>query len=249
VSGAAVSGADALDGADALPGAGGLPGADTLAGAGGLAGVGVVFGSPRGGADILPGTRVLKVRTADPAAFIAVGGQTWGRVADGRVDLVPRPRPAPHSRPASWVPASSGGFSEDVDLIKVTPMTTAERLRRQLRGLAGVVIEGFGAGHVPRPHLEVLGGFAGPVVISTQVLTDAERLGTYASDRLLTGLPQVIEGGAMTSVAALVKLSWALAHNIDARKIMSTELAGEFGTPGFTVESAAGSHTIGWQED
>lgn len=199
-----------------------------------LPGVCVVFTSPGGGADILPGTRVLKVRTAGLAAFSCVGGRTWGRVADGRADLAPIPRPT------AWQPAASGEFSEDVDLIKITPMTTAARLRSRLQGLAGVVIEAFGAGHVRAPHIEVLRDFDGPVVISTQVLTDGERLGTYASDRTLTDLPQVIRGGSMTSVAALVKLSWAVGHDIDARKIMATELAGEFGTTGFSVESASG---------
>lgn len=206
-----------------------------------LPGVWVVFSSPgaaagtKAGADILRGTRVLKVRTADPAAFSSAAGRPPGRVADGKVDLPSLPR-----RPARWRPAATARFNEEVDLIKITPMTTSSRLRGQLRGLAGVVIEGFGAGHVRAPHVQVLRDFDGPVVISTQVLTDAERLGTYASDRLLTDLPQVIRGGPMTSVAALVKLSWALGQALDPREIMSTELAGEFGAIGSSVESASG---------
>ena len=57
--------------------------------------------------------------------------------------------------------------------------------------------------------------FAGPVVLTTQVVTDAERLGSYASDGAILQLPNVIPGGATTSTMALVTLSWALGNGQD----------------------------------
>jgi L-asparaginase/Glu-tRNA(Gln) amidotransferase subunit D len=192
-----------------------------------VAGVSVVLGSPDEGvaADVLPPTRLLKVRTSGRAAFRAVGARPLARVVEGRVVDDGDLRPS-----GDALLATTTVFAETVDLIKITPMTTARRLRRLLAGLDGVVLEGFGAGHVPSDHLGVLRAFDGPVVVSTQVTTDAERLGGYASDQLLLDIPQVVRAGRMTSVTALVKLSWALGQGLDVRETMEMDVVGEHGT-------------------
>ncbi|WP_324274930.1 asparaginase [Blastococcus brunescens] len=153
-----------------------------------LRGVAVVFTSPDDGAtaDILRGTRAVKRRTSEAAAFESVGAPLWGRVADDEVRL---DRDAPR-RTAATLPDGECAFSPHVDVVKVSPMTTGDRMRRLLAGLHGVVVEGFGAGHVPRAALDALAAFDGPVVVCSQVSTDHERLGMYASDRRLTDIPR-----------------------------------------------------------
>jgi L-asparaginase/Glu-tRNA(Gln) amidotransferase subunit D len=184
-----------------------------LVAASGHPGVCVVFGTGAGRAAVFDPRRVLKVRTLDAGAFQPLRGHAWGFVLDG---VVTRAAPGPVRAPRSECPPTARArFAEDVDLVKVTPLTGATRLARLLTGLHGVVIEGYGAGHVAADQLDVLASFAGPVVMATQVLTDEERLGSYASDQALLDLPHLIPAGATTSVAALVTLSWALGEGRD----------------------------------
>ena len=185
----------------------------------------IVFSSPNSGidAEIFRGNRTVKHKTAGADAFRSVGTLPLGYVTRGRAHLTSRARLGPAREPFALRPH----FSESVDLIKVTPLTSAGRLRHCLEQLSAVVIEGTGVGHVHTDHLNVLADFAKPVVITTQVLHDAERLGSYASDRALTSLPNVILAGALTSATALTKLSWALGEGLDPYSIMSQDVAGE----------------------
>ena len=177
----------------------------------------MVFGSeePHVDAVVLDPLRVRKVRTEGTAAFTSAG-PFLGRVLDGEVVLEKREQPTSLPDP----PRREGCFARDVELVKVTPMTTRARLARSLEGLRGVVIEGYGAGHVSHAQLEALRLFSGPVVVTTQVLGDAERLGCYASDRELLELPQVVPAGRATSVAALVTLSWALGSGLGVAELL-----------------------------
>lgn len=183
----------------------------------GRPGVKVVFGSEEPGVDavVLDPLTVLKVRTGGTAAFTSTG-PLLGRVVEGQVVLEDREQPSSPSDSRRHVSC----FARDVDLVKVTPMTTGARLARSLEGLRGVVVEGYGAGHVSAAQLEALRPFCGPVVVTTQVLGDRERLGCYASDRELLELPHVVPAGPATSVAALVTLSWALGSGLEVAELL-----------------------------
>lgn len=190
-----------------------------------LAEVCVVFSSPDPDtdADILRGNRAVKHKTAGVDAFRSVGTLPLGHVTRGEVHLTGRARVGLATKPFTLRP----DFSKDVDLLKVTPLTSPGRLSHCLDQLAAVVIEGTGVGHVHADHLDVLAGFPGPVVVTTQVLHDAERLGSYASDRNLTSLWNVIPAGTMTSATALTKLSWTLGQGLDPYEIITRDVAGE----------------------
>lgn len=180
-------------------------------------GVCVVMGieGPEDVTAVLDPMRVLKVRTRGSRAFTSAGVPAWGYVQDYDVTLLrgPQLEGAPHPMTVR------ANFDPKVDVVKISPMTDAARLFRLLADLRGVVIEGYGAGHVSAAHLEVLAGFRGPVVLTTQVASDAERLGAYASDRAILELPNVIPAGSATSVASVVALSWALAQDRDPRSL------------------------------
>jgi len=191
-----------------------------------LAEVCVVFSSTEQDtiADIIRGNRAMKQRTSAADAFRSVGLSRLGSVTPQRVSLTPPARLRP---PMPAATSLRPRFSGATDIVKITPMLTAPRLRALLEGLQGVVLEGTGAGHVHADHLEVIADFGRPTVLSTQVLYDAECLGMYASDRALTSLPNVIQGGGMTSATAVVKLSWALGQEFDAYEILPKDIAGE----------------------
>jgi L-asparaginase/Glu-tRNA(Gln) amidotransferase subunit D len=174
-----------------------------------------------GAAAVLDPRTVVKSRTHGDGAFSSIGSPTFGYVQDAAVTITSYPAPVLESTPSvvesREVSDKSvlSAFDTAVDIVKISPFTDPDRLQRILAGLRGVVIEGYGAGHVPKSHLDVMREFAGPVVLTTQVITDAERLGSYASDRAILQLPNVIPGGATTSTTALVTLSWALGNGQD----------------------------------
>lgn len=186
-------------------------------------GVCVVMGTDHfeGAAAVLDPRSVVKTRTHGDAAFSSIGFPIFGYVQDDTVTITSYPAPVLASTPSivGFREVSDESvlstFDNSVDIVKISPFTDPDRLQGILGGLRGVVIEGYGAGHVPKSHLDVMREFAGPVVLTTQVVTDAERLGSYASDGAILQLPNVIPAGATTSTMALVTLSWALGNGQD----------------------------------
>ena len=174
-----------------------------------------------GAAAVLDPRSVVKTRTHGDAAFSSIGFPIFGYVQDDTVTITSYPAPVLASTPSivGFREVSDESvlstFDNSVDIVKISPFTDPDRLQGILGGLRGVVIEGYGAGHVPKSHLDVMREFAGPVVLTPQVVTDAERLGSYASDGAILQLPNVIPAGATTSTMALVTLSWALGNGQD----------------------------------
>lgn len=149
-----------------------------------------------------------------------------GLVRDGAVTLT-----GTHRRRGLSSGVSSGRLQFDarVGLIKLHPGLTASVLETYLGEHSAVVVEGTGVGHLHDRLYEVVAAWKHPVVVSTQTPFGGESLGQYAGDQALMDLPNVIQGGAMTSETAYVKLSWCLAGNADPYVAMTEELVGEFG--------------------
>ena len=142
-----------------------------------LAGVVVVLGD-----EVHSARTVVKQHSVRPAAFASPGAGPLGLVAEGRLVLHARPLPKPVGvaptviRPSVWVPIVTIGLDDDA---------------RGLQAVAGadaVVLQAFGAGHVPswlvqpiaqlaalRPVVMVSRTGSGPVLRSTYGFPGSER--------------------------------------------------------------------------
>jgi len=172
---------------------------------------------------IIRGCRARKVHSHALAAFASIGSPPIGFVSGctiERSELVVRRRSSDTLRLAT-------ALNENVVLIKMTPNLSPEALTQFLKGASGVVIEGFGTGHIRTDLQPTIAGFSGPVVLSTQAFEGGERLGAYDVDRVILNIPNLIPAGDICSEAALVKLMWALAQGGEVRAIMGTNIAGE----------------------
>ena len=150
-----------------------------------------------------------KAHTSSPAgAFISRTAGPVGWLAEDRVRIVCRPVPQRHIAVSA----------REVPLVVIVKMFLGcdSRIISALRGLgcAGVVVEGFGGGHVPESVADALGTLAGqlPVVISTRVGAGEVLRGTYGStgdsaDLRARGL---ISAGVLTSAKAHLALSLLL---------------------------------------
>ena len=217
---------------------GGDPGSDSLpnlrdavlvAHAADLAEVCIVFSADaeRSSGMIIRGTRARKTHSHAVNAFESINAAPLGFVAGDTVRII---ETAVRSRrPGKLRPATR--IEQNVLLVKATPALTSVGLARQLHGLAGVVVEGTGIGHIRRDLQEVVAGFGRPAVISTQAVYGGECLGLYEADQTILAIPNVIPAADMTSETAFVKLMWALGHGGDVRSIMRSDIAGEITPP------------------
>ncbi|NPA48116.1 MAG: asparaginase [Thermococci archaeon] len=132
-------------------------------------------------------------------------------------------------------------INPDVAYMRLIPGLKPEFLKSVFEsGCKGIVIEGYGVGGLPYRNRNVLSTVAEisrriPVVMTTQAVYGGVDMSRYEVGRkaLEAG---VIPAGDMTKEATVTKLMWALGHANsveDVRKIMTTNLAGELGDPGY----------------
>jgi L-asparaginase type I len=172
---------------------------------------------------IIRGCRARKVHSHAINAFASINVPPIGTIAGKtivRTSLEVRPRTASKLNLAT-------DLDTNVVLVKVTPNLTPEALDRCLQGVAGVVLEGTGVGHIRAELQSVIARFNKPAVMTTQTVYGGERLGLYDADRAILTIPNIIPAGDMSSDTALVKLMWALEQDGDVKSIMQTSIAGE----------------------
>lgn len=108
---------------------------------------------------------VRKTHTQSPAAFRSPAAGPIGWVSEGAVRIPLRPTDRRHIR----LPQEAG--DHDVALVKVWPGADGRLIRAAgALGYDGVVVEGFGGGHVPPATVEPLENLAArmPVVIASR---------------------------------------------------------------------------------
>ena len=180
------------------------------------------------------GCRGVKVRASGFSAFESINASYAARVT--HEGLMVNRQVLPEN---SGEPELKEQVSQDVFLLKLTP-----GLREELfdaladMGYRGIVIEAFGLGGVNVLNRGLSGirraverGVC--VVVTTQCLYDSSDLRVYQVGNRLLELG-VIQGGDMTSEAAMTKLMWALGQDMNPQEIkalFARNLAGEI-TPG-----------------
>jgi glutamyl-tRNA(Gln) amidotransferase subunit D len=179
------------------------------------------------------GTRVRKNHTSRRDAFETVGAEPLGEVDYSAVRAGAAPDESVTFR--REVSGRGGGdvevaaaFESDVELVKFTPGMDPSALE-YLDGMAGVVVEGTGLGHVHTDRIPRLGELVddGTVVAMTSQCLEGrvcDRVYDTGRDLLEAG---VVESGDTLPGTATVKLMWALANHDDPAGVMDRDLAGE----------------------
>lgn len=158
---------------------------------------------------------VLKTNTSSPSTFRSMVAGPLGWVAEGKPQIAFRHAELPHFT------ALSGRAVPAVALLKVT-LGDDERLIGSLEslGYAGLVVEGFGGGHVPSHMAPALGRLAEriPVVLASRTGSGSVLRKTYGfqgseQDLLARSL---IPAGFLDGLKARVLMSLLLADGADS---------------------------------
>jgi L-asparaginase len=183
--------------------------------------------------EIHAASRVRKTHTSSVSAFASPLGGPLGYLAEGRVHFVQRPE-ARFTMPSLPV-------SPAVPRVGLYPATLGDD-GALLEGLAaavdGLVIAGFGVGHVPETWPPLLAAIAGriPVVLASRVGAGFVATGTYGfpgSERDL-GERGLIPAGALDPYKARLLLQLALLHGA-----VRAQIEAAFGAAGGLGEASA----------
>ncbi|WP_226010667.1 Glu-tRNA(Gln) amidotransferase subunit GatD [Halomicrobium salinisoli] len=172
------------------------------------------------------GTRVRKNHTSRRDAFETVGREPLGEIDYETREIEWRRE---HAERGATDLALHDDLETDVELVKFTPGTPAERLERVGERAEGVVVEGTGLGHVNTDWIDVVDDLTDegtPVVMTSQCIEGrvCDRVYDTGRDLLDAG---IIEGEDMLPGTAKVKLMWALANAEDVADAMQEPIAGE----------------------
>ncbi len=180
-----------------------------------LAEVAVVFGS-----QIIYGSRAKKTSAFDLQAIVSVNEQPLGHIGLFiKFNAVRRVR-------GDREPLLETSLNENVARIAVYPGFKPEVLEYLVDIHDGIVLEGYGAGHIPTetnslvPAIKKATARKVPVVVSTQCIVGSTQMEIYEVGRC------ALEAGAipaldMTPEAAMVKLMWVLGQSRDMASVHS----------------------------
>jgi len=160
---------------------------------------------------------VRKTHTTSTGAFASPGAGPIGSLAEGRLLLRARP---PRRRAVGPL---SGPVTVRTAVVPMVLDDDGTLLRQAAAACDGLVVAGFGVGHVPMSIVDVLAGVADrlPVVLASRVGTGPVLANTYAfpgseSDLLGRGL---IGAGTLDAYKARVLLHLLLAGGADREAI------------------------------
>lgn len=180
-----------------------------------LAEVAVVFGS-----QIIYGTRAKKTSVFDLQAIVSVNEQPMGTIG-----LFIKFNSTPRARNRRR-PLLQASLDESIARIAVYPGFKPDILEYLARTHDGIVLEGYGAGHIPTetnsliPAIKAATARNVPVVVCTQCIVGSTQMEIYQVGRA------ALEAGAipaldMTPEAAMVKLMWVMGQTRDMVAIHS----------------------------
>lgn len=159
---------------------------------------------------------VCKTHSTSPGAFTSPNTGPIGRVIEGHPRLIARPMPAP------TYPAPTRGVR--IGLITACLGDDAELLNRLGSGFDGLVVAGFGVGHVPGTYVDPLAELASriPVVLASRTVAGPVLRSTYGfpgSERDLQGRG-LINSGLLGPLKARILLHVLVAAGADHHEIV-----------------------------